>query len=103
MKFSIFSNVQFSIFKVGQTLGMVGFRSEERQAFPEQPPPGVTLSQGKTSSPATLALYLGGTRLASVGLNHLQLPPNLRTANSNKASKASKANKANRVSKAWNK
>ena len=86
--------------EVGQTLEMVGFRSVERRAFPEQRPPGVTLCPGKTSSPATLALYLGVTRLASVDLNRLQLPPNLRTANSNKANMANKASKA---SKAWNK
>ena len=91
--------------EVGQTLGMVGFRSAERRVFPERRPPGATLCPGKTSSPATPALYLGVTRLASVDLNRLQLPPNLRTANTSKAnsSKANLANKANKASQAWNK
>ena len=41
-----------------------------------------------------------------VDLNHLQLPPNPRRANSNKANMAnmaSKVSKANKASKAWNK
>ena len=102
---------------------MVEFRSEERRAFLERRPPGATLCPGKTSLPATPALYLGVTRLASVDLNRLQLPPNLRTANTSKANsnkanlansnkanlansnKANLANsnKANLANKAWNK
>ena len=91
--------------EAGQTLGTAGFRSVERRAFQEPRPPGVTLCQGKTSSRATLALYLGETRLALVDPNRLLLLPNLRTANSNKVNKAnmaSKVNKASLVSRAWN-
>ena len=82
---------------------MVGFHSEEKRAFLAPRPPGVTRCPGKTSSPATLDLYLGETRLVSGGLNLLQRHQNHSKMANSMGNKHSRHSKANKVNKAWNK